>query len=149
MMSAPKLSALVADLIRINRERAAKDQEFADKRKLLFLEAKERKAEFVKTDGGGFSWTAVSEDGSIARITFPARKLKGSISEGSDAFEDIEKLVSDLSVLFDEGTTYKPCANFRELAVKVLGDTNGKKLIKLCESKSEPTLSFEVKEPTP
>ena len=100
--------------------------------------------EWEPTPGGGSSWIAQGT-GFIARITYPADKLKEAIDASSKAFIPIRKMAGDaFKHLFEAANFYKPVAKFREKAVEILGREKGGKLIKLCESDNEPKVSFEA-----
>lgn len=102
------------------------------------------KDEWEPTTGGGNSWLAQGTD-LIARVTYPADKLKDAIDASSKAFIAIRTAAGDaFKHLFEAANFFKPVAKFREKAVEILGSEKGGKLIKLCESDNEPKVSFEA-----
>lgn len=135
--------------IEISRQIVTLEKEFKEIRKELIAEARERKGEYVQTDGGGNTWKARGQDGAVAHITFPADRLRSKIDGVSKDWLKILDLVNGLcapEVLFDPAQAFKPKQDFRILAPSMIGNSKAAKLIAICTSKSEPSLSFEVKE---
>lgn len=146
-MQNAKIAQLVTEAVALDRqiqEHAARLKEIKD---LLATEAETRAEEAQATDGGGTSLTFEGADGCIARVTTTGRKLKSSIkAEG----RDIEKVRAAagrfFEKLFSPVLAYRPVENFRAEAPALLGNPEGRKLVKLCETAGTTSVSFEVKE---
>jgi hypothetical protein len=145
-MTDSKLKSLVAEAVSLDRQiqdDAARLKQLKDQ---LITEAQSRTEEHAPTDGGGTSWTTEGADGCIARVVFPAPKLKSSIKAEGKPAEKIKALAGRwFPRLFLASIAYKPVDNFRSEAELMLGK-DAKKLIKAVESESSPTVSFETKE---
>lgn len=146
-MNDTKLKSIVTEAVSLDRQIADLTDRLKTLKADLVTEGALRIEEHTETSGGGSSWTVEGNDGCIARITFPARKLKSSIpGEGSAIAKIREAAGKFFAHLFHQVPAYKPVADFREVAAGYLG-RDAKKLIKLCESTSTPSVSFETKEP--
>jgi hypothetical protein len=145
-MNDMKLKQLVTEAVALDRLIAAREKQLKEIKAALIGEAKARKEEHAKTEGGGRSWTAEDEIGNIARVTFPASPLKGSIDGEGKMIEKVRAAAGTFfTTLFNQAPKYVPAENFRSLAESFLGG-KAAKLIKLCTSKSSPSVSFETKE---
>lgn len=145
-MTTIKLQKLVAEAVALDREIAEKTELLKALKADLITEAGTRDDEHTPTAGGGRSWLTEGADGCIARVTFPAPKLKATIAGEGTAIEKVRQLAGHaFSRLFNQIPAYKPVANFRDEAETLLGK-DARKLIRACESNSAPTVNFETKE---
>lgn len=145
-MTTNKLRNLITEAVSLDREIAEKTERLKALKADLVTEAGTREDEHTATAGGGRSWIAEGADGCVARVTFPAPKLKASIAGEGSAIEKVRKLSGRFfGLLFYQVPAYKLIANFREEAEAMLGK-DARKLIRACESNSSPTVSFETKE---
>jgi len=146
-MNDAKLKNLVAEAVSLDREIQEQQQRLKLLKTQIVTEAESRPDEHMPTDGGGNSVTLEGADGCVARVTFPAPKLKSSISGEGKAFDKIKDVAGAyLTRLLQPAVAYKPVPDFRNQAMIYLGQQQGKKLIKLCQSESSPNVSFETKE---
>jgi hypothetical protein len=104
---------------------------------------------FAPTEGGGKSIQFLGKGDAlkaVAIVTFPARSLKSEIGAGK-ALDKIKALLGDdpLESLFEPVTVWNPIPEFRK-TVKTIMPEKAKRLIKLCETDSKPTVRFETKE---
>lgn len=150
-MTNAKLTELVDRLIVLDRQIAEAEKRFKEARKALLKEARARKSEYTKTEGGGRSWIAQGSDGAIARVTFPAAKLRSALAEDSEVFGKLSGLIGKdgTKALLIEVVGYKLVQDFRAEALKAYPLEKAHEIIKLCQTKSEPTVSFETKEVQP
>lgn len=89
---------------------------------------------------------ATGSDGSIARVTFPARTLRPSIDAEKPAGAKIMQAVGrHKDELFTHRLKYVPVENFRDRARELLGKL-AEKVIRACETESAPKVGFEIKE---
>jgi len=145
-MTDKMLQSLVTEAISLDREISEAQDRLKEIKGALIVEAESREDEHQTTDGGGSTWTATSNDGSIARVTFPAAKLKSSISGEGAAIEKVRAAAGPhFSRLFTPAINHKPVEGFREQAASLLGKA-ASKLIKLCETASSASVAFETKE---
>lgn len=145
-MTTAKLQNLVTEAVSLDREIAEKTERLKSLKADLITEAGTRDDEHTPTAGGGRSWLAEGADGCIARVTFPAPKLKATIAGEGTAIDKVRKLAGNaFARLFNQVPSYKPVANFRDEAETLLGK-DARKLIRACESSSSPTVNFETKE---
>lgn len=145
-MNDNKLSQLVTAAVLLDRQIALLEGQLKEMKASIVAEASSRDEDRVPTDGGGSSIAFDGTDGCIARVSFPAPTLKSKIDGEGKAFDKIKAAVgSALSRLFVPSVVYRPVENFREEAAAVLGATDARKLVKLCESASSPRVSFETK----
>jgi hypothetical protein len=146
-MNDHKLKSTVTEAVALDREIAEKTERLKELKSDLVTEAALRPEDHTETTGGGSSCIFEGNDGCVARVTFPAKKLKSSIpGEGAAITKIRESAGKFFSHLFQQTPAYKPVAHFRETASSYLGK-DAKKLIKLCESNSAPAVAFETKEP--
>lgn len=145
-MTEQKLKSLVAEAVRLDRQKEEIDTRLKELKATLVAEAEGREEEHVDTDGGGRSWTATGTDGCIARVTFPAPSLKSKIDGEGKPIEKIRAAAGRVfDKLFRPAVTYRPVDGFRAEAEKLLGRDAGK-LIRLCESETNPKVAFETRE---
>lgn len=145
-MNDTKLRNTVTRAVALDREIAELTEGLKAIKADLVAEARIRREDHTKTEGGGSSWTAEGNDGCIARVTFPARKLKSSIPGEGKTLVKIRKLSgAAFPHIFRQVPAYKPVDDFRAAAEITLGK-NAKKLIRAVETESKPTVSFETKE---
>ena len=141
-----KLKELVAEAIALDRLISEDTARLKEIKAALITEANAREEDHTETAGGGSSWTAEDAVGNIARVTFPSPALKGSIDGEGKTIEKVREAAGTFfPTLFNQAPKYVPVENFRPLAESFLG-AKAAKLIKLCESKSSPSVSFETKE---
>jgi len=145
-MTDGKLKSLVTEAVRLDRQISEMEETLKELKAQLVTEAESRDEEQESTDGGGRSWTATGADGCIARVTFPAPKLKSKVDGEGKAIDKIKAAAGKLfDRLFRPAVTYRPVENFRAEAVTLLGKDAGK-LVRLCEIESAPQVAFETKE---
>ena len=146
-MTSAKLHALVTEAVANDRQMHDLAERQKEIKKLLVEEAEARAEEHEPGDGGGTRWTASAEDGSVARVSFPAETLKGKIDGEGKAIEKIRTLAGTaFTRLFLPSVSYKPAPNFRDEARTLLPKVEAGKLIKLCQTESAPRVSFETAE---
>jgi hypothetical protein len=146
-MNPANLKIMVYEMIALDREITEKDAQLKQMKAELIEEAREQIKTAKETEGGGKSVTFEGLNGCIARVTFPADKLKDKIDGEAKGFPKIKESAGRFFArLFLPAVVFKPIDYFREEAVQMLGNVKAKKLIKLCTSKSSTTVSFETKE---
>ena len=146
-MTPAKLNIVVSAAIAVEKQIAELEQQRARFKAELVAEAASRPEEHQPTDGGGNSWAARNALGDIVRVTFPGPALKSSISGEGKAIEKIRDAAGNFFTrLFRQAPKYIPVEKFRDEAEALLGAAGGRKLIRLCEAKSQPRVSFEIKE---
>ena len=146
-MTTAKIAQLVTEAVSLDRRIQEDTARLKEIKTLLTAEAEGREEEATPTDGGGVSLVFDGADGCIARVTTSGRKLKSSIKgEG----RDIEKVRAAAGRFFEKlfapVLSYRPVDSFRDEAPQLLGTTEGRKLVKLCETAGTTSVSFEVKE---
>lgn len=145
-MNDTKLRSTVTRAVEIDRQIAELSDELKELKSDLVTEAALRPEDHTETPGGGSSCVFEGNDGCIARVTFPARKLKSSIPGEGGAISKIREASGKFfHALFAQVPAYKPVPGFREKAEDLLGK-DARKLIKACESASSPAVAFETKE---
>lgn len=145
-MTDSKLRTTVDKCIDLDRTIADLSDELKELKAQLVAEAEGRTEEHSTTENGGASWTATGSDGSIARVTFPAPKLKSSISGTSKELTKIQDACGrHFPTLFQQAPSYKLIPDFRVRATDLLGG-GAKKLIKLVQTESAASVAFETKE---
>ena len=145
-MTKLETETLVSQAIRKDRALEKLKADLKDLKEQLIAEAANHKDEFTKTEGGGYSWIAKGRGDEIARVTFPAKALKKSFDPAAKTFAKIKSAAGKaFSKLFSSKTVYVPVEKFRETAKEELSGAAGR-LIKLCESDSSTSVSFEVVE---
>ncbi len=145
-MNDGKLMQKITRAVLLDREIAVMTKELKTLKSELVDEAATRTEEQVPTLGDGASWTMEGEDGCVCRVTFPAQSLSASIKASSKIAHKLAEIAGRFfPKLFEQVHAFKPVDNFRAYAVELLGARDGNRLIKLCESKSSPTVNFETK----
>lgn len=145
-MGKTELQTLVTQAIKKDRAIQRLEADLKILKAQLVSEAKRREDEHQSTDGGGISWVAEGRSGEIARVVFPARKLKPSFNPAAKTFAAIRAAAgAAFSKLFATKDALVPVEDFRAVARQLLGG-KAEKLIKLCESDSSPSVSFETVE---
>ena len=140
-MTKQNIQALVTQAVLLDRELSEKGDQLKELKSQLVEAARKNPKQFTTTDGGGCRWTATGDDGSVARVNFPAPALKAKIDgEG----KTIEKIKEVAGRLFTPSVNFKPVADFREEVLALLPKTEATKLIKLCQTESAPRVSFET-----
>ena len=138
-MTTSQLQILITTAIALDQRIAELDTSLTELKARLIAEAFSRPDDHAETDGGGKSWTAQDAAGNIARVTFPGPALKASIAGDGKGIEKIRAAAGNFFArLFSQAPKYVPVDKFRDEAVALLGAADGKKLIKLCETKSQP-----------
>ena len=144
-MKDEKLKAIVEEAIVLDRDIQDKEAKLKDLKKIIKAEAEGREDEQKETETGSTVWSFSVTDGAV-RVNWPAPKLKSTIDgEGKDIGTLKELAGTHWTKLFSPTIVYTLVADFRSEAKTLLG-TGAKKLIKLCESKSSPSVAFETKE---
>lgn len=101
-----------------------------------------------RTECGGWSAVLHGAEDRIARVVWPANKLKSGIDSESDEWLEIKKLISPLHLILftrDATVSYSPAKSIRENLLSLAADKR-RRVLKLVTSKSKPTVSFETKE---
>lgn len=146
-MNTEKLQTMITTAIALDQHIVELSETLADLKDRLIAEAITRPDDHIATDGGGTSWTAPDASGNIVRVTFPGPGLRATIAGEGKVIDKIRAAAgSFFSRLFAQAPKYAPVEKFREEAIALLGSAEGKKLIRLCETKSNPRVSFETKE---
>lgn len=155
-MNDSKLKLLVKETVELDRQVQQLTRLLEANKKLLVAEAKSRKDEATKTDGGGTSISFEGLNGCIARVVRAGRTLKSSLAIGSDELVKanlicLEKAPAKdeplpFTVLFKETRKMELVQNFRQKAIQVLGDERAARLLKLVTNSGSTTVSFETKE---
>jgi hypothetical protein len=144
-MNEAQLKQLVEQGIAAEKEFTAAKERLGAIKKRLIAVAEGRKEDHLPTPGGGSSWLAVADDGSAARVTFPARSLKAKIDPSSKTGKKLmERFGCLVKELFEKRMVFVPVENFRALVRKSFRTDHAESLIKACETESEPTVSFET-----
>lgn len=147
-MTDQKLKQIVTEAVQLDREISDSTDRLKSLKAILVQEAESRPEEHSNTDGGGSSWVARADDGSIARVTFPAPSLKAKIDGDGKTIEKVKAVAGRLfDRLFRPAVTYRPVENFRPEAEQLLGK-DATKLIRLVQTESSPKVAFETKEVT-
>lgn len=145
-MTKPEIEKLVSTAIKKDRAIERLKDDLKTIKEALVAEATNHKDEFTKTEGGGNSWVANGKGEEIARVTFPAKALKKSFDPTVKTFAKIKTAAGKaFAKLFKSKTVYVPVDDFRENAKTELNG-GASRLISLCESDSNPSVSFEVVE---
>lgn len=146
-MTPARLRSLATQAVELDREVAEKTERLKALKAQLVAEAKSRGEEHTRTEGGGRSWITEGSGGCVVRVTFPANRLKSSIKGEGAAIEKVRGLAGrHFPELFEQAPSYSPAQDFRRRCEELLGTRGGRALVRLCESKSSPTVSFETKE---
>jgi len=146
-MTTSQLQTIITSAIALDQKIVELTATLTDLKDRLIAEAVSRPDDHTETEGGGKSWTATDAAGNIARVTFPGASLKASIAGEGKPIAKIRAAAGNMFTrLFRQAPKYIPVEKFREEAVSLLGAAAGRKLIKLCESKSQTRVSFETKD---
>ena len=144
-MTKQNIQSLVTQAVLLDRELSEKGDQLKELKSQLVEAARKNAKQFTTTDGGGCRWTATGDDGSVARVNFPAPTLKAKIDGEGKAIEKIKEVAGRLFTrLFTPAVSFKPVADFREEVLALLPKTEATKLIKLCQTESAPRVSFET-----
>ena len=99
------------------------------------------------TDGGGESVEWKASDSSVVRVTFPAPSLKSCINPETPAGAKIlDKVGRWKDQLFSPVLKYSLVETFRDKVRELIGGATGEAVIRACETKSSPKVSFELRE---
>jgi len=147
-MTDDKLKLFIREAVALDRLIRNKTAELAEIKDRLIREGELREDERTPTEGGGSSWTGAGADGCVARVTVPAPKLVSTISAESAKIAKLRELAGKwYDSLFEQKPAYKPIFMFRDAVRDALIPLANKgKIIKLCESQSAPSVSFETKD---
>lgn len=144
-MNNSKLKIIVAEAVVLDRQKSEIEKRLKNYKQQLILEAQSREEEHVPTEGGGSSIRFEGADGCVAVVCFPARKLKSKIDAEGKVFDKVKTMLGNqVNRLFVPSVVYVPCEYFRDQAENILGRPDAGKLIKLCETESSPSVSFET-----
>jgi len=146
------LESVVTCAIKLDRKIKEDERTLKFLKGQLITEASLHPTEHTATEGGGVSWTATANDGSIARVTFPADSLKDKIDPTT---KDGAKLIARFTVnctnaarrlkkYFRREIVYKPLEDFRARVETDFIPSTAASLIKACEKDTEPKVSFET-----
>lgn len=145
-MTSNKLKTLVAEAVKLDREKSAIETRLAEIKEALITEARTRADEYTPTAAGGWSWVAVGHDGCIARVTQEGPKLKASISTDKDVDKAKALAGRGFGSLFDPRVSYRLTVGFREEAEAILGASEAKKLVKALTTAGATKVAYETKE---
>lgn len=157
-MTKTKLNEVISGALVLDREIAEDEKKLKIKKVFLdamegriIAEAKARKGEQIKTDGGGKSWTYTTPKGATVRVIFPAPGLRKNID-----LVEYAKLMrlcvtwcqysGSFWKLFSEEIKYKLIPGFKEKSRELLGSTVAKKLFRLLAADTSAQVSYETKE---
>lgn len=148
MMTDHAVASVVEEAIDLDRKIRTSEHLLKQLKTVLQQHAIDKMAAEGKlTKGHGVSVQIPGHRGNVALVTFPARKLKGKFSPTSKIWASIAKVAgAQLTYLFAPARTEIPVCNFRAEALRQLGPAGARRLLKLCESESKPTVNFETKE---
>ncbi len=146
-MNDSELKLLVAEAIDLDRTISKEAERLTGLRARLIAEAKERKSEQTDTPGGGWSVEFKDAAGQVARVTKPGDKLKGVISPlTADGIALLKLAGEERRQIFNRSIVYLPVENFRLRLIALFKEETVKRILRLCTTKSSPTVSFETKE---
>jgi hypothetical protein len=146
-MTTPKLQSLVTDAVKLDRQIAELADQLKELKEQIITQAEARQEEATPTEGGGTALVFEGLDGCVARVNMPAPSLKSKIDGEGRAIEKIRQSAGRFfDKLFRPAISYAPVERFRDEAAALLG-RQASQLIRLCETKSSPRVSFETKEP--
>ena len=141
------LESLVDAAVKLDRQIKDDTRRLRDLKAQLMIEASLHPADHTATEGGGSSWTFTGRTGNIARVTFPASKLKERIDPSSKDGAKILKLVGrNWPRYFRRLILFSPLDDFRDRVETMLDYRDARKLINACETDSDPKVSFETAE---
>lgn len=157
-MSQEALKKMIGMIIRLDRQISLRERHLKTLKAALTREARLRKAEQKKTDGGGWSWLFEGTGGNVARVTKHGDTLRSEIEAGSELLDEVVAICVNLTAptlederaafnqLFERIVKYVPVTEIRKKAVEVLGDDKAEKLIHLITNSGKTTVSFETKQ---
>lgn len=145
-MTDSKLRTLIDRAVKLDRDIADQTTELKEIKAQLIVEATSRQEEQRSIEGSdGTKWTGTGNDGCLCRVTFPAPKLKSSVDPETKPGQKIIELAGTAKqTLFTPSVIYRPIEGFRDKARELLGK-GAEKLIKACETESNPRVEFETK----
>jgi hypothetical protein len=139
------LEALVASAVALDRKVKEDTKRLNKLKGQLILEASLHPADQIATDGGGTSWTAKANNGELARVTFPADKLRDRIDPATPVGAKVLGLVGRTwQRFFRREIVFKPLDDFRDRVETAYPPKAAARLIKACETDSKPSVSFET-----
>lgn len=142
-----ELQILVMEAIDLDRTVQAETERLKEMKAKLVEQALLRSEDALATDGGGWSLMFDGAEGSIARVTQPGEKLKASIDATKKPGQKVMTLVGKhRETLFIKVVKYAPVPDFRALLGGLFNAATKKKILRICESESTPTVGFETKE---
>jgi hypothetical protein len=145
-MTETKLRQVCDEAVEIQREIAALEKR-ADKIRLLIIAEATTSDAKKPTDGGGESIEFAASDSSLVRVTFPAPSLKSCINPETPAGAKIlTKVGRWKDSLFTPVLKYALVENFRDKARECIGGVTAEAVIRSCETKSSPKVSYELRE---
>jgi hypothetical protein len=145
-MSTKEISNLVAQAIALDKQlNEVESQLKAVKADLIALAIE--KGETTATDGGGWSVVFEADNGDVARVTQPGRKLKSSFKVGTKEGERIQTILgTNFYRCFESRTIYVPVPNIRDVVAEYIkSPAQQKQVIKAVTSDCAPQVAFEVK----
>lgn len=144
-MNELELQTLVSEAVALHREITIKNEQLKALKAGLVREARLRPLELELTNRGGKRWTAEGTDGCIARVNFPACSLLADIDGEDDMVQQLRTIAGvHFRKLFATVKSYQLVENFRVEAAALLPAPKATALTKLCESESQPRVSFET-----
>jgi len=139
------IASIVDAAIKLDREIKDNTKRLNELKGQLITESTLHPEQHLATDGGGVSWIAKSSNGDLARVTFPADKLKDRIDPGTDAGAKLLAMVGrGWQRFFRREVVFKPLEDFRARVESAFDTKFAARLIKACESDSKPAVSFET-----
>ena len=157
-MSNDALKKMIGLMVRLDRQISLRERHLKSLKAALTREARLRKADHTKTDGGGWSWTFDGTAGNVARVTKHGDTLRSEINGGSELLDEVVSICVNLNAptlederrdfnqLFDRIVKYIPVADIRKKAAEVLGEPKAEKLIHLITNAGKTSVSFETKQ---
>ena len=146
-MTIPKIQCLVTDAVKLDRQIAELTEQLKTLKEQIITQAEARQEDATPTEGGGTALVFEGMDGCVARVNMPAPSLKAKIDGEGRTIEKIRQSAGRFfDKLFRPALSYAPIDSFRAEAAALLG-RQAVNLIRLCETKSSPRVSFETKEP--
>lgn len=144
-MTSMKLAKTVEEAIALDREIEQKQSRLSELKEMLKAEAETRPDEHTETAQGGWSWTAESPTGDIARVTQDGATLKSRITTDKDILKLRELCGPIFNRLFNPSVVYEPVTGFRKSVDELLG-VRTKAIMKVMTSTGRMKVSFETKE---
>jgi hypothetical protein len=145
-MSTQEIAHLVAYAIALDKQLNEVEAKLKAAKADLIALATE-KGEQTSTDGGGWSVVFEADNGDVARVTQPGRKLKSSFKVGTKEGEKIQAILgTNFYRCFESRTIYVPLPNIRDVVAEYIkSPAQQKRVIKAVTSDSAPQVAFEVK----